>query len=126
MVESWNEKIVNLGLNILNQDIYVDSKVISYAFKILNQSSNNEFTKQLVEPHMEQLLTQWAIRGLVLTKKELYDFEINPVDHIRLQHDITFTFFSAKASALEMINLYTKYKWNVDDPDLPKLLFPFL
>lgn len=57
MVESWNEKIVNLGLNILNQDIYVDSKVISYAFKILNQSSNNEFTKQLVEPHMEQLLT---------------------------------------------------------------------
>lgn len=104
MVGNWNEKIVNLALNILNQEFYVDSTVISYAFKILNQSSNNDFTKSLIEPHMEGLITQRAIRALVLTKKELYDFEINPVDHIRLQHDITHTFYSAKASALEMIN----------------------
>jgi hypothetical protein len=51
---------------------------------------------------------------------------MNPVDHIRLHHDISFTFHSAKSSALEMINLYTRYKRNIDDPEIPKLLFPFL
>lgn len=61
MVENWNEKILNLALNIVNEDIYVDSKVVSYAIKVLNQSTNNDFTKLLIEPHMENLLKHRAI-----------------------------------------------------------------
>jgi len=62
----------------------------------------------------------------MLDQKEIYDFDCNPVEHIWTQHDVTFTFFSAKSSALDMINYFVKYKSNISDPDPPPHMFNFL
>jgi len=107
--------------------MYIDSKVVSYALKVINQATINDGLKSNVEPYMEELLTTYAIPLLKLTKKEIEDFEINPVEHIRTQTDITFTFFSAKSSALDMINYLSTYRSNPkDESKLPTHLITFL
>ena len=83
--------------------------------------------KSEIEPHMEELLTRYSIPLITLTKKEIEDFEINPVEHIRTQTDITFTFFSAKSSALDMINYLATYRQDhKDESKLPLHLITFL
>ena len=95
---------------ILDQDIYIDQRVISYAIKSCNQASNNDLLKPLIEPHMQTILEQKIIKILILSKKEMEDFTENPIEFIRTQHDITMTFYNAKSSALDLINSFTKYK----------------
>lgn len=107
--------------------MYLDTKVISYAVKVINQATINESLRSHVEPMMEELLTTYAIPLIRLTKKEIEDFECNPVEHIRSQSDITFTFFSAKSSALDMINYLATYRSDPkDESKLPPHLCNFL
>lgn len=118
---------MSLKLVHATPEMYIDTKVVSYALKVINQATINEGIKAQVEPYMEELLTTYAIPLIRLTKKEIEDFEINPVEHIRASTDISFTFFSAKSSALDMINYLATYRSDPkDESKLPPHLITFL
>jgi hypothetical protein len=104
--------ILNLALEIiqLTSEMYIDSKVLSYTIKICSQSSMTEAMRPHIEPHMNTLITKFCIPFIMATPQDLEEFESNPVEHIRSQHDVTFAFFSAKSAALDMINYFTSYK----------------
>lgn len=109
-----------------SKDYFINPDVLGYALKICSQAAKNEYTLKVILPHCMDLMKEYAIPLVMLTNKDIEDFNDNPVDFIRRMKDITETFYSCKHSAVEMILLFSFYKSKEDqEPDFLREYFSF-
>jgi hypothetical protein len=59
---------------------------------------------------------------MLLTEKDIEDFEADPIEFVRKTRDTSPTAYSAKNSVLEMISHVTRFKSSKDEKEFPDYL----
>jgi hypothetical protein len=117
--ENYAEGLVDLSMTLISQsqDIFIYSKVLNFCLKIISTGFNHACSVHFIKPHVETILSQYAIPLMLLTEKDIEDFESDPIEFVRKSSDSTASFYSAKSTVLDLITQATRYKINPKDEE---------
>jgi len=95
------DKLIHLGYQMIkfSSEKFISNRVLSHSIKIINQGCKFEKAVKYVSEIAKDILENNIIRLIMLSKKDIDEFECNPIEHIRKQSDITVSFYSSKCSA---------------------------
>lgn len=106
-------------------EMYIDRQVLSYCFKIMSTCINQSTYRGIVTPLIPGVLTSYCIPLMLMTEKDVEDFEGDPVEFIRKAKDPNPNIYTARNSILEMIRNVIQYKSNPDNGAMPDYLEDF-
>lgn len=116
-IQNYAEGIINIAVSLISKtpDLFISPKVISFCFKTVSTGINLLRVAQFVVPHIESLLSSYVIPLILLTEKDIEDFEWDPIEFVRKTRDTSDVMYTAKSSVLDFITHATRYRSNKED-----------
>ena len=112
-----------------SQEIYIFSKVLNNCIKVVSAGLNQPYSIEFIKPHMETILSTYVIPLMLLTEKDVEDFETDPIEFVRKSNDSTASFYSSKSAVIDFIGPAIRFKSNPKDeqalPDYLEFFFNY-
>ena len=78
---------VHLKLLMLRQNQFVGTRTLALSIKFLTMSMRFKHTRELIKPHIENILFNISLPLFLTSEKDLITFESDPIEYVRLQVD---------------------------------------
>ena len=78
---------VHLKLLMLRQSQFVGTRTLALSIKFLTMSMRFKHTRELIKPHIENILFNISLPLFLTSEKDLITFESDPIEYVRLQVD---------------------------------------
>jgi importin-7 len=129
--DNYVDGLINLAITLIekSEEFFISARVINFCFKICSTAINHPTSIEYIKPHIENLLNAHMIPSILLTEKDVDDFESDPIEFVRKTRDSSDTVYSAKSSVLDFITHATRYRSNKEDensvPDYLEKFFQY-
>lgn len=78
---------VHLKLLMLRQSQFVGTRTLALSIKFLTMSMRFKHTRELIKPHIEDILFNISLPLFLTSEKDMITFETDPIEYVRLQVD---------------------------------------
>ena len=126
--KAYGEKLLesHLQLVLKRKTNFVGQNTLNFALKLVKESVRIDPLKEKLQPYFETLLYEVVIPLMMMSNRDITQFNDDPIEFIRSIFDFLESIFMPKNTTLELQSTLCKFKSDKKKGAKPDYLIPFL